>query len=156
MSRLIWYWLPVVICAACMFTLSTDSFSAGHTGGMIIPILHRLLPGAGQATLEEIHHLIRKSAHLTEYGIFSLLTFRAVRGPRLGWTLKWALLAVAIAAAYGASDETHQIFVPSRGPSVVDVMIDTTGAALAQTLLWLWIRGRASGSDAVPLPEGRS
>jgi VanZ family protein len=141
-TSLLWYWLPPVICAACMWTLSTDSFSAGHTGGVIIPVLHRLLPFASAGTLEQIHHLIRKSAHITEYFIFSTLLFRALRGARPGWTLKWALLALALTAAYGASDETHQIFVPSRGPSIVDVMIDTTGGALAQTAIWLWLKRR--------------
>ncbi len=79
-TSVFWYWLPPVICAACMWTLSTDSFSAGHTGGIIIPILHHLFPFAGADTLEDIHHAIRKNAHVTEYFILSVLLFRAVRG----------------------------------------------------------------------------
>jgi len=154
MPRLLWYWLPVVICAACMWTLSTDPFSSGHTGSVIIPVLHRLLPSATPDTLEEIHHLIRKSAHVTEYFIFSLLLFRALRGPRRGWTLRWAILALAIAAVWGALDETHQIFVPSRGPSVVDVMIDTSGAALAQSVVWLCLRrGTPTATAITPRPS---
>jgi VanZ family protein len=152
-TSVLWYWLPPVICAACMWTLSTDSFSAGHTGGIIIPILHHLFPFAGADTLEDIHHAIRKSAHVTEYFILSVLLFRAVRGARPGWTLKWALLALALTAGYGASDETHQIFVPSRGASVVDVMIDTSGGALAQTAIWLWLRRRQPAQPAAVTPR---
>ena len=35
-------------------------------------------------------------------------------------------------------DETIQIFVPNRGPSVFDVLIDTAGVAVGVTLLLLF------------------
>ena len=44
------------------------------------------------------------------------------RGPRA------AVLAVLAASAYGASDEWHQSFVPSRSAEVADWMTDTLGA----------------------------
>jgi VanZ family protein len=53
---------------------------------------------------------------------------------RLGWR------CLAIVALYAASDEFHQRFVPTREASVVDVFIDTSGAALA--LIFIWIVGR--------------
>jgi len=38
---------------------------------------------------------------------------------------------------YAASDEFHQIFVPSRTALVSDVIIDTTGGAIGLLLFWL-------------------
>jgi hypothetical protein len=35
-----------------------------------------------------------------------------------------------------AGDELHQLFVPSREASVVDVLIDASGAVLALLFLW--------------------
>lgn len=88
-------------------------------------------------TLEELHHLIRKCGHLSEYFVLSILVFRALRGSKTGWSWKWALAALVIAAAYAASDEFHQIFVPGRTASPWDVLIDTCGALLAQIVIFL-------------------
>jgi len=53
------------------------------------------------------------------------------------WLWPEAGLALAIVFAYAASDELHQVFVPTRTPLVSDVLIDTSGGAVALLLLWL-------------------
>jgi VanZ family protein len=45
---------------------------------------------------------------------------------------------VVIVLGYAALDEFHQVFVPSRHASPWDALLDTTGAAAAQVVLWLW------------------
>ena len=89
----------------------------------------------------EIHHLFRKCGHLTEYAILALLVWRAIHGvaKNKDFTWKWdeAGLTLAIVFCYAATDEFHQIFVPTRTPLVSDVMIDTSGGAVALILLWL-------------------
>jgi VanZ family protein len=119
---------------------STDAFSASHTSVIIIPALHWLFPFASAETLERAHFLIRKSAHLTEYFMFSLFLMRGVRGNDHGWKLRWAIWALLIATGYSALDEFHQSFVPSRTASPWDSLLDTVGATAAQVCLWLWIR----------------
>ncbi len=42
--------------------------------------------------------------------------------------------AVALAAAYGASDEFHQAFVPGRDADVFDWLVDVAGAVLGAAL----------------------
>ena len=86
-----------------------------------------------------MHFFIRKSAHVTEYFIFSLLLMRGVRGKI---TVETSLgdLGAVIAAGYSALDEFHQSFVPSRTASPWDSLLDTTAAAVAQIALWLWFR----------------
>jgi VanZ family protein len=132
-------WVPALIWAFLISYASTDTFSSIHTSLFIIPALHWLFPSASPETLERIHFFIRKSAHFTEYFIFSLFLMRAVRGRDHGWKLRWAIWALVIAAGYSALDEFHQSFVPSRGASPWDSLLDTTGAAAAQIVLWLWI-----------------
>ncbi len=136
-------WLPAFIWATFIFSMSTDSFSSEHTGSIIEPILHWIYPAITAEQFALIHHLIRKTAHLTEYFIFGILVFRGVRRGRPGWRWSWALLALLIAAIYAAFDEFHQTFVPSRTASPYDSMIDTLGASAAILFLFLWFRWRA-------------
>jgi VanZ family protein len=131
MSWLRWWW-PLLLWAALIAAFSSDAFSGEHTSRVIIPVLRWLFPHASHRTLELAHHLMRKAGHLMEYFVFSLLALRGVRGGQSGWRVEWAVAAVALAAVWAALDEVHQAFVPSRGPSMLDVLIDATGAATAQ------------------------
>jgi len=88
--------------------------------------------------------LARKCAHLTEYAVFALLLWRALRKPVKNdprpWLWREARLALLMVALYAASDEFHQCFVPTRTGLVSDVLVDTAGGAAG--LLALWAFGR--------------
>jgi len=127
----------VAVWAAVIFTFSTDTFSSEHTQGILVGILHTLLPFLSQETLFALHNFIRKCAHVGEYFVLGVLLFRAVRTPRESWQWRWAFLAILIAAFYASSDEMHQIFVPSRGASIWDALLDTGGASVAQFVVWM-------------------
>ena len=133
-------WLPAILWASLISLASTDTFSESHTSSVIDPILHWLFPGAGPETLEFMQFLIRKSAHFTEYFVFSVLLLRALKEKNQRWRLRWAIWALFIAAGYSALDEFHQSFVASRTASPWDSLLDTTGAAAAQIVLGLWAR----------------
>jgi VanZ family protein len=134
------YWLPAIAVAIVISLFSTHYFSAEKTGRVILPILHLLFPTANAHMLRLMHFGIRKLAHITEFGVFSVAIFHGIRGPRSGWQLNWAIITLLIAAGYAGLDEWHQSFVPLREPSVRDVLIDTTGALLAQVLVWIYAR----------------
>lgn len=77
-----------------------------------------------------------KVLHLAAYAALSLLMFWAVHEhvrpvERRGGYWLPALLTVL----YGASDELHQWFVPSRNSSFGDLAADVAGAFAALTLL---------------------
>jgi VanZ family protein len=146
LARRLTPWLPAIAWAILISWASTDMFSASHTSQFIIAALHGLFPRASAETLDRLHFFIRKSAHFTEYFAFSFLLLRAIRGENRGWQLRWAIVALAIAAGYSALDEFHQSFVPSRTASPWDSLLDTTGAASAQVLLWIWFRFHARKS----------
>ena len=136
-------WLLVLLWASLVFSFSTDSFSQEHTSLVIVPILHWVLPSASAETIDFLHFLIRKCAHLFEYFVLSALLFSAVRAPARRWNARWAATALFLAGVFAASDEYHQTFVPSRGPSVHDVLLDISAAATAQLVIWLWLRRKA-------------
>jgi VanZ family protein len=85
---------------------------------------------------------IRKLAHVTEFGVFSVTVFRGIRSGRPGWRLDWAVITFFVALAFAALDEWHQSFVPVRGARARDVAIDALGAMLAQVLVWAYANWR--------------
>ncbi len=135
------YWLPVILWMAFIFWMSTVEFGAQNTARVIEPIFRFLIPGISQPALDVIHEMVRKAAHLTEYFILGALLFRAFRAdsnePRMG---RWAILSILVVALYASSDEIHQIFVPGRTPSPIDVGIDIVGGSVAQWASAMWLR----------------
>ena len=91
-------WLPVLLWAGLIFTLSS------------IPSLDT---GLGTWDL-----VLRKCAHAAEYAILGALLQRAVRREPL---------AVLLGSAYAATDELHQSFVAGRQGSALDWLLDTGG-----------------------------
>ncbi len=126
----IWRWGPLILWMAVISGLSTDAFSAAETGRLLMPLLRLLFPGASPASLDLLHAVVRKGAHVTEFAILALLWYRALDWRRSGWQTKAALTALVLAAGFGALDEVHQMFVPSRTASIVDIGWDSLGAAL--------------------------
>ena len=136
MRRELNYWLPPIAWAAVILIASTDLFSGSNTSGVLQRIAvsffgHRLAP----ETAESLNYFIRKTAHLTEYGILGALTFRALRGEKSSWSPRWAIGAIVFAAFIASIDEIHQTFVPSRTGTWHDVVLDVAGATIAQILI---------------------
>jgi VanZ family protein len=130
------YWLPVLFWAAVISGASTARFSSENTSRYIVPFLHWLFPSLGSPELLEIHHLIRKGGHVFEYAVFSLILFYAIRAGRAGWRWSWAAITIFVVACYAALDEIHQIFVPGRGASAKDSLLDTVAGAGALLIAW--------------------
>jgi VanZ family protein len=135
------FWLPVVFWMTVIFIASADAHSYEHSSFIVEPLLHWLFPKMSQEHVEQIHHVIRKCGHLTEYAILALLLWRALHlsknnlptwsWPKVGGTL----LLVFI---YAATDEFHQSFVPTRTALVSDVFIDTSGGAIGLLALFIF------------------
>ncbi len=100
------YWAPFYAYAALIFYLSS---------------LPKVLPDTGIPCFDKFLHLI-------EYFVFGLLAARAFKSSK-----KSALrgnvfiLAVLISISYGALDELHQLFIPGREYSLLDMTFDAIG-----------------------------
>ena len=92
------FWLLVLLWMVVIFSASSDTHSYQHSSRLLEPLLHWLFPTMSQAHVEDIHLVIRKCAHLTEYAILALLGLaRGCRCKprttcRLGPGPKWAAL----------------------------------------------------------------
>jgi len=98
-------WGPVVLWAAAIFAASSRS-DTGIVGRVPDWLTHGIA-----------------------YGLLAALLGRALAGG-FGAPLVFsaAVLSVALATAYGVSDELHQSFVPGRDASAADVAKDFLGA----------------------------
>jgi hypothetical protein len=85
------YWIPAIFVAILISLFSTHYFSGEETARVIIPLLHWIFPGASPGILRLMHIGIRKMAHITEFGLFSITVFHGIRGGRYGWRFNWAL-----------------------------------------------------------------
>lgn len=138
-SHLLRYGL-VVVWAAFIFIGSGDVLSGSHTSILLRP-LRWLFPGASPETLAFVHVLIRKAGHLTEYAILAILAARAFSTSSQAFLrIRWFWISLILVIAYSLSDEFHQMFVPTRGASIHDSMIDTVGGLIGLALVWLWRR----------------
>jgi VanZ family protein len=135
------YWLPVLVWMALIFTASSDTHSFQRSSRIIAPLLYWLFPHIAADTVDWVVLIARKCAHFAEYSVFALLLWRAIRRPQKNRPRPWnwleARLTLLIVALYAASDEFHQVFVPTRTPAMHDVMIDTLGGAAGLFALWL-------------------
>jgi len=116
------YWWPVVGCAGVIFFLSAQSHPED------------LLP------LSLLKDVSDKVLHAVEYGILSLVLYRAFRwaaGPAVA--RQAAVLAIVTASVFGLTDEVHQFFVPFRDSSWQDWAADTIGAVIG-VMSWRSIR----------------
>jgi VanZ family protein len=106
---------PALAWAILIFTLSS------------IPRLHS--PNLG-------FHAQDKLAHALVYGVFGWLLFRSFQSltPNRTWSV---FLILLLGAAFGASDELHQMFVPGRRADVFDFLADAAGLGLSQLALFL-------------------
>ena len=127
-------WLAVFVWMAVIFVMSTDVGSGAHSSALLEPIVLWVNPNTSPEQFEFVHFLFRKAGHVTEYAVLGILILRAVRSsprPSGAFSISASILVtLLIASAFASTDEFHQVFVAGRGPSLIDVLIDTCGAAL--------------------------
>jgi VanZ family protein len=147
-SGLILLWVVTVAWAAQIFDFSTATFGGVFTTWLLSQILHLLHVTVSFPTFRLLHHLMRKSAHITEYALFSMLLYCSLGRRSRAWKKKTAICTLVVSALYSLSDEFHQLFVPGRGPSIFDSGIDTLGACLGILIIFLSTRFKKQRPEA--------
>ena len=107
-------WLPVAAYMAVIFVLSSISNP----------------PTVPQAGSDKVLHFLL-------YGGLAAVIVRALAGG-FGYpvTMRTVLVAVVVSAVYGATDEVHQHFVPTRQMDAWDLAADSVGAAASALALY--------------------
>ena len=116
------YWFPVYIYAIFIFYLSS------------LPNPISILPG-GIKPIFIFIDLSQITYHIIEYLILAILLYRAlIQKLSINKTI---LLTIIFAIFYGVTDEIHQLFVPSRIFSFLDMLSNSFGAILLQSLVYI-------------------
>lgn len=147
--RTLWlfYYGPLLIWMGTIFVMSTRVGGSDHSLTLLERLLGALAPkflaSLSAYQLDRLDLIARKIAHLTEYGILTLLAVRALQFGRS--TPRRAAIwgALAISVLFAMTDEMHQRLVPGRTPSVRDVLIDSTGAVICMLSILLWFGAKA-------------
>ena len=116
---------------ALVLLLGSAPFGAEQTGSVLRPVLHAVAVVTGLG-LSEVHTVLRKAAHFTEYAVLAALWFFALAGRRRAVAASWMALCIALACAM--LDEGHQSALPNRTGSARDVVIDASGAVVALSI----------------------
>ena len=119
------------------FSLASASESAA-TSGRFVGVFNEILADMG-SDFRFSGTMVRKIAHFSEFAILGFLCALTWRQYRFSHPV-WLSFPVVITVA--GIDELLQFTSPGRGPSVLDVLLDTAGGTcgiLAFGLLTVWI-----------------
>ncbi|MDO8725065.1 MAG: VanZ family protein [Candidatus Methanoperedens sp.] len=79
-----------------------------------------------------------QAPHLVYFAGFGfVLYFTLKNSPYQGLRDHACIFAVIIGTLYGASDEFHQSFVPGRHATLPDLLADSIGLIIAQTIIFI-------------------
>jgi len=139
-ARVIAAWLAVLACIGLIFWLGSGEFSAQSKSRLVIRTILYFFPDFPPGDLWRAYLVIRKLAHVTEYAVLALLSFRAMWVTFESILARLAAGALLLAVAVAAVDETRQAFSSVRTGSPVDVLLDTSGALIAIGAAVLYLR----------------
>ena len=125
---LIVLWMFVIF----YFSAQAGDESASISNRVVIKIAetihhHTLSNTEKEKFIENFSLTVRKLAHMIEYFILAILIYIFLREfyPKDKYLF---LLVILLAVFYALTDEIHQLFVPGRYGSIIDVLIDSMGA----------------------------
>lgn len=93
------------------------------------------LPDLKSGLESSLDFVLRKMAHITEYGILTFLAWRAASDGGAKKSVNYLIYAFVFSVLYAISDEYHQTFVAGRVGSPVDVLIDSAGIIIMELIL---------------------
>lgn len=150
-TRLLRAWVPALLWLAVIALESTPMGSSESTSRFLLPLLTFLFGKISVLRYDQIHYCLRKAGHFFGYAVLSLVMFRAwwaaltvgVREADLPswramfsrWSARAALLAILSTAIVAGLDEWHQAFIPGRGSSAGDVLLDSLAGVFTQLTL---------------------
>jgi VanZ family protein len=144
MQQKIQRWSLVVIWCIVIYCFSESSLFTGENTKRILEAVLSYLPFGhdGDDTSSPLNFIVRKLAHLTEFGILAVLVWRALERGRMAYVGAWVFATV-----YAMTDEWHQSFEPERTASVKDVFIDSCGALIALIFVGLYMYWKRKKKD---------
>lgn len=131
-------WVPVFLGLATIAGESTRTMGSTTTSHWLLHLINLFHPQAATHAIDLLNVVLRKCGHFLGYGLLGIICARAWFSVlRRKLTVRWfdtrmyaALCGIGSVLIIASADEIHQIYLPGRGASVHDVLLDTSGAIL--------------------------
>lgn len=105
------------------------------------------LESEGLKFLTDIDPQLQNMLHVPLFGTLQILWLKALTKRGLsGW--KNIVACLAISLAYGCFDELHQMLVPGRYASLIDLFLNFTGIVIGTLVFMLWFANNNEKSNA--------
>ena len=121
---LLFMWMGLIF-----YMSSNNGEKSTGQSDLVINILGSLSVNLSGGGGEFASVIVRKTAHICEYMILSLLLYNVVKD-YINITKKIMIYIIIGVMLYAMSDELHQVFVPGRAGRIQDVFIDTIGGVI--------------------------
>lgn len=121
---ILFFWLLVI------FMFSHEQNSGSATKEIISTTISVKEEPKTEPLLDGINFIVRKSAHITEFIILTLILF-SLTSEYTKNEKKIIIISIITCILCASGDELHQYFVPGRTALVTDVLIDSIGAIIA-------------------------
>lgn len=128
---------PLLLWIVIILILGSGPGAASQTSRFIGPLIEFFFAGASPETVLLLHGLIRKSAHVIEYGILAALASRAMLASGVEPVRRrWIALSFATVLVVASIDEFNQSLDPSRTGSVWDMVLDSVAGSVTLAIIW--------------------
>ena len=135
MAALTVIWMAVIF----FFSAQNGNESSGTSERILLFLCGLWNYAPSPDTKELLTLLIRKGAHMTEFGILALLFLGTLRSGTGKNTWHYPA-SFAASSLYAVTDELHQLFVSDRAGRATDWLIDSAGAVIFLCIGWLILR----------------
>lgn len=117
---------------------SSDSNKVGTVlGKLLIPQFTEWTDKMQVEFAVKIDHIVRKTAHVTEYAVLGFLLAQAFMEDKAKLLFR-IIMPWCIGALYAATDEIHQLFIPGRSGQISDVLLDSVGVLIGVMVVNIW------------------
>jgi len=147
MWKIIWPVLSVLAAVGIFFSSSLPGDISGGASMAIAEMVRYFAPEATDETISLFNFIVRKGAHFTVYFVLAFCVAHSLKF-HLSRRSVLFLTVWGIASVYGIVDEAHQYFVPGRVMAVMDMVINSVGAAAGAGFVCWWISRASRASMA--------
>ena len=132
------YWVGVIFSLSFQKSDETTKTSFGVTRSVVsvyLKITNNYSEDSLNKLVEEIHPMIRKVAHFSEFFILAILTMVVLNDFKFKYKYLYTIIFCLVIASF---DESIQYFVDGRVSSLKDVLIDTSGSIVYTLLNYIY------------------
>jgi len=132
----IWWGIAVVFMGVIFYLSHQPAMNSNALSSQLTRVLLEVIPFVDPSThSNQFNHLLRKSTHFLAYFGLAIIFWFVL--PYSKDSVKKYSIAWLLATLYACTDELHQLFVDGRGGQLSDVLLDSSGAALAMACLFI-------------------